>query len=126
MSARRFPQRHAASRIDVLAATIGFRASTLVVPSAPEHPASTTPAPDLEPTAVVNLSDALVLKEGGAFLVCLQDGTVPLRRSHPLGLYLDDCRHLSGHELRVGGARPRLLVASATTGADAVHELTNP
>src|SRR3954470_5922688 len=98
----------------------------MVVSTAPEHPASTTPAPDIEPSAVVNLSDALVLKEGRAFLVSLQDGTVPLAPGHPLGLYLDDCRHLSGHELRVGGARPRLLVASATTGADAVHELTNP
>src|SRR4051794_19988629 len=98
----------------------------MVVSTAPEHPASTTPAPDIEPSAVVNLSDALVLKEGRAFLVSLQDGTVPLAPGHPLGLYLDDCRHLSGHELRVGGARPRLLVASAATGAEGIHELTNP
>src|SRR6185503_12146340 len=40
------------------------------------------------------------------------------------GLYRDDCRFLSGHELRVGGAPPRLLVAAAPTATTAVHELT--
>jgi glycogen debranching enzyme len=77
-------------------------------------------------TAVADLTDAFVLKEGAAFLVSLQDGTVPVAGPHPLGLYLDDCRHLSGHELRIAGAVPRLLVALAATGAEAVHELTNP
>src|SRR4051812_22508381 len=95
--------------------------------SAPEHLSpSTTPVADAEAAAVVNLSDALVLKEGPAFLVSFQDGTIPAHGVHPLGLYLDDCRHLSAHEVRVAGARPRLLVASAATGADGVHELTNP
>ena len=36
---------------------------------------------------------------------------------HPLGLYRDDCRFLSGHELRIAGVSPRLLVTSAITGA---------
>ncbi len=79
----------------------------------------------LEATAV-NLADTVVLKEDNAFLVSLPDGDVPLAGHHPLGLYMDDCRFLSGHELRLSGVRPRLLVASAATGSDAVHELTNP
>src|SRR4051812_45266836 len=88
--------------------------------------ASTTPAPDVPVAPVVELTDAIVLKEGGAFVVSLRDGTIPRTGDHPLGLYLDDCRHLCGHELRIGGVLPRLLVASATDGAESVHELTNP
>jgi glycogen debranching enzyme len=86
---------------------------------------STTPAPDVS-APVVNLSDAFVLKEGAVFLVTLEDGSVPGRGEHPLGVYFNDCRFLAGHELRVGGEVPRLLISSAATGADGVHELTNP
>jgi glycogen debranching enzyme len=77
-------------------------------------------------TDVAGLTDAFVLKEGAAFLVSRQDGAVPVAGAHALGLYVDDCRHLSGHELRIAGAAPRLLVSFAATGADGVHELTNP
>src|SRR4051794_16856071 len=59
-------------------------------------------------------------------MVALPEGDVPLGQDSPLGLYRDDCRFLCGHELRVGGARPRLLVARAVGGAESVHELTNP
>ena len=72
------------------------------------------------------LTDTVVLKEGNAFLVSTREGAVPLEGDHPLGLYLDDGRFLSGHELRVGGAPPRLLVTSEVSGAEVVHELTNP
>jgi glycogen debranching enzyme len=87
---------------------------------------STTPAPHLQTESVVSLTDAIVLKDESVFLIGLRDGTIPAVGRHPLGLYLDDCRHLSGHELRIAGVTPRLLVASAPTGAAAVHELTNP
>ena len=93
--------------------------------SAPEQELSTTPAPEVG-APVVNLSDAFVLKEGAVFLVTLEDGTVPVRGEHPLGVYFNDCRFLSGHELRVAGEVPRLLISSAATGAEGVHELTNP
>ncbi len=55
-----------------------------------------------------------------------RDGSLPIGESHPLGLYLDDCRFLCGHELWLNGVRPRLLVASAALGSESVHELTNP
>jgi glycogen debranching enzyme len=84
------------------------------------------PVPDVATEAVVTLTDAIVLKEASVFLVSLRDGTVPLRGAHPLGLYLDDCRYLSAHELRVAGVAPRLLVASASAGDEGIHELTNP
>jgi glycogen debranching enzyme len=49
---------------------------------------------------------------------------VPLVGPHAFGLFRDDCRFLSGHELRVGGERPRLLVAAAPAATRVAHELT--
>jgi glycogen debranching enzyme len=73
-----------------------------------------------------DLTRTLVLKTRNAFLVSLPDGEMPILGAHPFGLYRDDGRFLCGHELRIAGVRPRLLVAKAVTGAEAVHELTNP
>jgi glycogen debranching enzyme len=78
------------------------------------------------PGASADLTHIVALKEGNAFLVSAPDGGVPPGPDQPLGLYLDDCRFLSGHELRIAGVRPRLLVASSVTGLGAIHELTNP
>jgi glycogen debranching enzyme len=74
----------------------------------------------------VDLTRTVVLKAGNAFLVSELDGDMPFEGGHALGLYLDDGRFLLGHELRVGGERPRLLVTSSPTGMRAVHQLTNP
>jgi glycogen debranching enzyme len=74
----------------------------------------------------VNLADTIVIKEENVFAISNRDGSLPVGTPHPLGVYADDCRFLSGHELYVGGVRPRLLVASAARGSEAVHELTNP
>jgi glycogen debranching enzyme len=76
--------------------------------------------------ALVNLAETVVIKEENVFAVTRRDGSVPVAGSHPLGVYRDDCRYLSAHELRINGVRPRLLVASAASGSEAVHELTNP
>jgi glycogen debranching enzyme len=78
------------------------------------------------PAADVNLAETIVIKEENVFVVCQRDGSFPVDTPHPLGVYSDDCRFLSGHELRVNGMRPRLLVASASPGSESVHELTNP
>ncbi len=78
------------------------------------------------PGALVNLAETIVIKEENLFVVARRDGSLPVGQSHPLGVYLDDCRFLSGHELCVNGVRPRLLVASAAPGSESVHELTNP
>jgi glycogen debranching enzyme len=79
----------------------------------------------VEIAAVADLTDGIVLKAGNAFLVTTPSGDAPLAGSHAFGLYRDDCRFVSGHELSVGGERPRLLVASDRTGTTAVHELTS-
>jgi hypothetical protein len=78
------------------------------------------------PGALVNLAETIVIKEENVFAVSQRDGSLPVGARHPLGVYSDDCRFLSGHELRVNGVRPRLLVASAVLGSESVHELTNP
>jgi glycogen debranching enzyme len=77
-------------------------------------------------TQLVNLSDTTVVKAGNAFCVALRDGSLPLAGDHPLGVYLDDCRHLRSYELRVGGQPPRLLIASDAAGTAALFEFTNP
>ena len=73
-----------------------------------------------------DLAETTVIKDENVFVVCRRDGSLQVGEPHPLGIYLDDCRFLSGHELTVCGATPRLLVASAARGTDALHELTNP
>jgi glycogen debranching enzyme len=77
-------------------------------------------------TELVNLSDTTVIESGNGFCVALRDGRLPLAGDHPLGLYLDDCRYLRGHELWLGGRPPRLLIGSDAAGTAAVFELTNP
>ncbi len=84
------------------------------------HPAAEPP-----PGTLVNVAETTVIKEENVFVVCERDGSLPVGRKHPLGVYSDDCRFLSGHELYVNGVRPRLLVASAAPGSESVHELTN-
>jgi glycogen debranching enzyme len=75
---------------------------------------------------LVNLAQSTVIKAGNAFCVALRDGRLPLTLDHPLGVYLDDCRHLRGYEILLDGHAPRLLIASDAAGTAAVYELTNP
>jgi glycogen debranching enzyme len=75
---------------------------------------------------LVNLSETTVIKGGNVYAVTERDGSIPVSGAHPLGLYRDDCRFLSGHAWTVNGRHPRLLVTSAATGSEAVHEMTNP
>jgi glycogen debranching enzyme len=76
-------------------------------------------------SGLLNLAESTVVKGLTAFCVALRDGSLPLDGDHPLGLYREDCRHLSGHELRVGGEPLRLLVSDDVAGTIAVFELTN-
>jgi glycogen debranching enzyme len=77
-------------------------------------------------TAPINLAHTTVVKADSTFCLALRDGSLPVEEDHPLGLYMEDCRHLRGHELLLGGERLRLLVASDASGTGAVYELTNP
>src|SRR5215213_6854451 len=75
---------------------------------------------------LINLSETTVLKAGNVYAVTERDGTLAVGIEHPLGIYRDDCRFVSGHRWTVNGVRPLLLVTSAGLGSEAVHELTNP
>src|SRR3954447_4119627 len=92
------------------------RGGTSVAPAAGDAPAG----------HLVNLSEMTVIKAGNVYAVTERDGSLPLSKDHPLGLYRDDCRFLSGHAWTVNGRSPLLLVMSAGLGSEAVHELTNP
>lgn len=67
-----------------------------------------------------------VIKAGNAFCVARRDGELPGDGRHALGLFVEDCRHLRTHALRLNGIAPRLLVSSDQAGSAAVYELTNP
>ena len=75
---------------------------------------------------IANLAETLVIKDGNVFMVTLRDGRLPAGVEHPLGLWFQDCRFLSTHELRVCGELPRLLTSTDAAGIAAAHELTNP
>ena len=66
-------------------------------------------------TGLVNLAEMTVLKDGNVFSVTRRDGSLPVDSPHPLGIYMDDCRFLSGHELTLAGERLRLLVTTGLT-----------
>jgi glycogen debranching enzyme len=73
----------------------------------------------------VDVTQTAVIKAGNAFCVSGRDGGLP-DAHHALGVFVDDCRHLRTHELRICGVAPRLLVSSDEAGSAAVHEFTNP
>lgn len=67
-----------------------------------------------------------VIKAGNAFCVAGLEGEIAPDGRSGLGAFLDDCRHLCRHAVRLNGVVPRLLVSSDQAGAAAVYELTNP
>ncbi|HEX4735845.1 MAG TPA: glycogen debranching N-terminal domain-containing protein [Thermoleophilaceae bacterium] len=70
-----------------------------------------------------NIDDAVVIKLENLFLVTPRDGALPLRGRHAFGLYYNDCRFLSGWQLRVLGQTPRPLAGSDAAGDSASYEL---
>jgi glycogen debranching enzyme len=63
------------------------------------------------------LADSLVIKDGGVFAVIPRDGPW----SGVDGVWMDDCRHVSRHELLLDGAPPRVLDAGDDAGHTTVH-----
>ncbi len=63
------------------------------------------------------------LKEGGLVLVTEDDGSLPLGRPGPLGLYYHDTQFLSGFGLRVNGDPPLLLSANSEQSYVATFQL---
>jgi glycogen debranching enzyme len=73
-----------------------------------------------------SISDAIVIKNENLFFLSKDNGDVPLEDHHGFGLYYDDCRYLSGYELKLAGESPNALLANASRGFMAIFELTNP
>ena len=73
-----------------------------------------------------SIAHAIVLRDRDLFFLSEDDGSVPLKGNHGLGLYYHDCRYLSGYEFKLGAARPTVLVCTAASGFGATLELTNP
>ncbi|HEX7232040.1 MAG TPA: glycogen debranching N-terminal domain-containing protein, partial [Candidatus Binatia bacterium] len=73
-----------------------------------------------------SISHAVVLKDRDLFFLSEEDGSVPLKGDHGLGLYYHDCRYLSGYEFKLGAAKPTVLVCTGMSGFGATLELTNP
>jgi N-terminal domain of (some) glycogen debranching enzymes len=73
-----------------------------------------------------DLSQALVGKAGDTYVVTGPDGGLPLGGGHPLGIFRDDARHLSAHELRVDGERPELVASGEDAGGTSWVRLRAP
>ncbi len=78
------------------------------------------------PARADSLADAIVIKNENVFFVARPDGNVPLRNSHGMGLYYNDCRYVNGYEIELAGQKPAHLSASSVQGSSGVFTLTNP
>ncbi|HVY49832.1 MAG TPA: glycogen debranching N-terminal domain-containing protein [Minicystis sp.] len=67
---------------------------------------------------------AITLHRGTTFLVAADDGDVEPGAQQ--GLYFEDTRFLSRHELRIDGQPATLLTVKTTSSTECVHVLTNP
>ena len=59
----------------------------------------------------MDLTEIDVRKRGNLFVLTGRDGRLPLDGDHPLGLYRDDCRFLSGRELGAPMRAERAIVS---------------
>jgi glycogen debranching enzyme len=82
--------------------------------------------PERGPVAVDDIRDALVIREGGTFLLTDTDGDVPLGNKRGFGLYHADTRHLSGYQFTLRNVEPVLLTSTAELGFAQQQVLTNP
>lgn len=81
---------------------------------------------DQAPPAVTDIRDAIVIKEGDLFLLTDLLGNVPRGNRNGLGLYYQDTRFLSGHELDIQGLRPTVLHSTGRPHFFESQVLTNP
>lgn len=65
---------------------------------------------------IEDISEALVIREQGAFLLTDDQGNVPPDNDRGFGLYSGDTRHLSGYQFLLDGARPVFLLSTAESG----------
>jgi glycogen debranching enzyme len=73
-----------------------------------------------------SIDNAVVIKNRNLFFLTTPEGHVPLKGSHGFGLYFNDCRYLSGYQVRLAGERLNTLGANDFRGYYAVFSMTNP
>jgi len=91
---------------------------------ASEHRSKERVLTHADPAKVRKTSDAVVLKAGCTFLVATESGDVPFEGPHGYGLFFHDCRFLDGYTLRINGATPISLAATADRAFRTHHHLT--
>lgn len=94
--------------------------------SAAQHRAKEQLLTQAHPSRVARTTDAVVLEEGGRFLLTDASGDVPFGLPHALGLYFEDCRFLNGYVLALSGTAPVALSHSDVRGFETLHHLANP
>jgi glycogen debranching enzyme len=72
-----------------------------------------------------NIANAVVIKDEDVFLLCQNDGSIPLGNAQGFGVYYHDCRFLNGYELTIAGSRLNALASNSEDGYMAEFELTN-
>ena len=82
--------------------------------------------PDSEPMGIEDIRDALIIREGSAFLLTDPVGNVPAGNTQGFGIYHADTRHLSAYDLTLNGMRPVMLLSTAELGYAMEQVMTNP
>lgn len=93
------------------------------------RPATWRMLPELregEPRDVTDIRDALIIREGGLFLLTDKDGDVPCENESGFGLYSNDARYLSAWQLSLVGVEPVVLLSTAELGFAMEQVMTNP
>ncbi|MGH9504124.1 MAG: amylo-alpha-1,6-glucosidase [Terriglobales bacterium] len=72
-----------------------------------------------------NIANAIAIKDDDLFLLCENNGNLPIESDQGFGIYYHDCRFLKGYELTIAGTRPNALSANSVHGYMAEFELTN-
>jgi glycogen debranching enzyme len=65
---------------------------------------------------IEDISDTLVVREQGVFLLTDASGNVPADNGRGLGLYSRDTRHLSTYDFTLDGVTPVILLSTAESG----------
>ena len=73
----------------------------------------------------LDITRAIVIKDGNLFFLTAENGFVPLEVGHGFGLYHNDCRFLNGYELTLAGRNPVLRESNAEAGNAATLVFSN-
>lgn len=73
-----------------------------------------------------SITNALVIRENDLTFVTLRNGEVPIENNYGYGLYYNDCRFLSGYQLKINGIPSTQILSSDERGFESTVIMTNP